>query len=85
MTRERADASNLGHVAAPMPGAVVDVRVKPGQEVQRGDAVAVLSAMKMETVVTAPRSGVIKRLAVSEGDHMDAGDLIVDMGGEAAE
>lgn len=85
VTRERADLNNPGHIAAPMPGAVVDVRVSPGQEVKRGDAVAVLSAMKMETVVTAPRDGVIRRLAVGEGDHMDAGDLIFEIGGEAAE
>lgn len=85
VTREKADASNAAHVGAPMPGVVVDVRVAPGTEVKRGDAIAVLSAMKMETVVTAPRDGVVRRLSVAVGDNMEAGDLIFEVGAEAAE
>jgi pyruvate carboxylase len=77
VVREKADAATPGQVGAPMPGAVVDVRVEPGAEVKAGAALVVLSAMKMETVVAAPLAGVVERVAVRAGDHLEAGDLLV--------
>lgn len=56
-----------------MSGAIVEVRVKEGSEVQKGDPVAILSAMKMEMVVSAPHSGKIGDLQVKEGDSLDSG------------
>jgi pyruvate carboxylase len=50
-----------------MSGVVVEVRVKEGQEIKKGDPVCVLSAMKMESAVTAPVSGHVKRVVVQEG------------------
>ncbi|MCB9566991.1 MAG: pyruvate carboxylase [Myxococcales bacterium] len=77
VTREKADPADPGSIAAPMPGAVVDVRVAVGQAVKAGDPLVVLSAMKMETVVAAPRPGSVSRLAVAVGDALDAGDLLL--------
>ncbi len=77
VVRERADASDPGSVGAPMPGAVLDVRTEIGAKVEVGDALVVLSAMKMETVVASPVAGTVKRLEVDEGDHLAAGDLLV--------
>lgn len=59
-----------------MPGVVVDIRVTQGKQVKHGDVIAVLNAMKMETTVTAPRTGVVQAVAVAPGDTLDAGDLI---------
>ncbi|QRW17105.1 carbamoyl-phosphate synthase [Rhizoctonia solani] len=59
--RERA-TSEPGSVGAPMSGVVVEVRVKEGQEVKKGDILCVQSAMKMESAVSAPVSGHIKRV-----------------------
>ena len=59
-----------------MPGVVVDIRVMQGKQVKHGDVIAVLNAMKMETTVTAPRTGVVQSVAVAPGDTLDAGDLI---------
>lgn len=75
-TRMRASKTDITHVAAPMPGVVVDVRASIGKTVHAGDPIAVLSAMKMETIVGAHRSGVIKSVAVSAGDTLEAGDLV---------
>jgi len=76
VTREKADPTNAGSVGAPMAGLVIELRCKDGQEVKSGDPVAVLSAMKMEMVVSAPVAGKIVKIAVKVGDSIAAADLI---------
>jgi pyruvate carboxylase len=75
--QEKADPNIAGHVGAPMPGVVVGVNVEVGQRVEAGDSLVTLSAMKMETVVTAVKSGVVKRVQASAGDSLAAGDLLL--------
>jgi acetyl/propionyl-CoA carboxylase alpha subunit/acetyl-CoA carboxylase carboxyltransferase component len=68
-----------GHeaVACPIAGAVVEVRARVGDAVAAGDALLVLSAMKMETVITAPCPGrVASVLAASPGDALEAGQIV---------
>jgi pyruvate carboxylase len=59
-----------------MPGVVFDVKAKPGDQVEVGKAIVVLSAMKMETVVSATVAGRIAELPVKPGDDVAAGDLL---------
>lgn len=59
-----------------MAGVVVEVRVHDGAEVKKGDPIAILSAMKMEMVISASHSGKVGNLSVKEGDSVDAADLI---------
>jgi pyruvate carboxylase len=75
--RDKADPSDIGSVASPMSGEVIDVKAKPGSSVQAGETLVVLSAMKMETSVAAPCSGTVRHVAVIKGDQLDAGDLLV--------
>lgn len=77
--RAKADASNPGSVGAPMPGQVIHVSAQPGQKVKKGDALVVLSAMKMETVVSAPIAGTVKAVLVKEKDTVRGGDLVVEI------
>ncbi len=77
--RERADPDLPGAIGAPMPGSVIDLRVDRGQEVAKGDPLVVLSAMKMETVVTSPVAGRISRVVVAPGDVLRAGDLLLEI------
>jgi pyruvate carboxylase len=72
---ERADPNDASHVAAPLTG-VVTLRVQPGDEVQAGQPLAVLEAMKMESTVTAPIGGTVKRVPVPSGTRLEQGDLI---------
>ncbi|KAF1572767.1 UNVERIFIED_CONTAM: Pyruvate carboxylase, mitochondrial, partial [Eudyptes pachyrhynchus] len=75
----KADRGAKGQVGAPMPGEVVEVRVDLGASVAKGDPLCVLSAMKMETVVTAPLAGTVARLHVRPGMSLEGDDLIVEI------
>eukprot|EP00887_Chlorella_sp_A99_P003326 scaffold26.g3326.t1 len=76
-TRDKADPSNVGSVAAPMAGEVVEVVAAPGASVSAGQPLVVLSAMKMETSVAAPCSGTVAHVAVVKGDACENGDLLL--------
>ena len=92
--REKAVASDVGSVGAPMSGDVIEIVVTPGAKVNAGndgslgnhcdcdewdagDQLVILSAMKMETAVCAPCTGLVQHVAVMKGDIVDAGDLLV--------
>ncbi|MEJ6397920.1 acetyl/propionyl/methylcrotonyl-CoA carboxylase subunit alpha [Yoonia sp. 208BN28-4] len=70
-------AGGSDEVIAPMPGLVRDVAVTSGQNVQAGDRLAVLEAMKMEHVLRAHRDGTVDKVAVKAGDQVVAGALLV--------
>ena len=73
---EKADRSNPDHVAAPFAG-VVTVSVADGDEVDAGQTVATIEAMKMEAAITAPKAGTVERIAVSKTAQVEGGDLLV--------
>ncbi|KAJ8308360.1 hypothetical protein KUTeg_013234 [Tegillarca granosa] len=68
-----------GSVGAPMPGSVVDIKVKEGDKVEKGQPVLVISAMKMEMVVNAPHAGTVKHIAVEKGMKLEGDDLLMDI------
>lgn len=72
-------ASGGGAVKTQMPGRVVRVLVSEGDTVQKGDALVVVEAMKMENEIKAPREGTISRIAVGEGDVVEARAVLVDL------
>jgi len=78
LAAEKADSSNLGHVAAPFQG-VVTLKTVVGTRVELGQAVASIEAMKMEATITASVSGVVKRLAIPATQAVEAGDLILEI------
>jgi acetyl-CoA/propionyl-CoA carboxylase biotin carboxyl carrier protein len=66
-----------GEVTVPMQGTIVKVLVQVGDEVEVGQAVTVLEAMKMENNITAEASGTVKEIKVKPGDAVGAGDVVV--------
>lgn len=68
-----------GSVGAPMPGTVIDIRVKEGDKVVKGQPLIVLSAMKMEMVVQSPISGKVKKVYANKEMKVEGDDLIVDI------
>jgi len=74
-----ADAADPRQIGSPMPGKVEAVYVSANAKVSKGDRLMLVSAMKMEVVVKAPYDGVIKELAVAQGDRVDQGTLVVRM------
>lgn len=77
ITREK--VAGPGTVPSPMPGVVVDVKVKVGDRINERETVATLSAMKMETSVPATSLGLVKRVVVNVGDKVEGDDLLVEI------
>lgn len=75
-SRPKADPGDSSQVGAPIAGVLVEVRVHEGSTVKKGDPIAVMSAMKMEMVVSAPHAGKVTNLGVKEGDSVAGSDLI---------
>jgi len=60
-----------------MPGSVIDIRVAVGDRVEKGMALVVLSAMKMEMVVQAPVAGIVKSLDIKPNMKLEGDDLLM--------
>lgn len=74
-----AAAQVINDIKAPMPGLILDVQVKEGDEVKAGEYLLVLEAMKMENTLTAPRDGIVKAIKVSKGQTVDKNQLLIEM------
>jgi pyruvate carboxylase len=74
----KAEPGNPGHLGASVPG-VITVLVKAGDQVQAGDRVAVIEAMKMESAVTASTAGTVDTVHVQDKSQVEPGDLVVAM------
>ncbi|WP_141431318.1 pyruvate carboxylase [Bacillus sp. 03113] len=79
VSKIKADPSNQNHIAASMPGTVIKVLVEKGEKVAQGDHLMITEAMKMETTVQAPFSGIVKDIFVSNGEAIQTGDLLIEL------
>jgi biotin carboxyl carrier protein len=68
----------VNNIKAPMPGLILEIDVKEGQEVKEDDALLILEAMKMENVITSPREGIIKSIKVKQGQTVDKNSLLIE-------
>ncbi|MDN4481727.1 pyruvate carboxylase [Demequina muriae] len=74
--REKADASKPGEIGSPFSGAVA-VTVDEGDQVSAGQTVALIEAMKMESAITTPVAGTVKRIVLDGNETLSGGDLIL--------
>lgn len=78
--RSRKAAAGVGEgpqkVAAPMPGKVVRILVQTGSEVEAGQGIMVVEAMKMQNEIKSPKKGVVQKIAVAEGGSVASGDTL---------
>jgi biotin carboxyl carrier protein len=80
--RNRIGASPLASensIISPMPGKVVKVQVKTGDEVKMGDTLIILSAMKMESEYKSPKDGTVAKIHVGEGSTVDANQILIEI------
>ena len=71
-------AASKGGVKSPLPGVILDIKVKEGDEVKKGQTVIILEAMKMENSINADRDGKVASIKVSKGESVLEGtDLII--------
>ena len=78
--RTEPEAAGGAVVTSPLPGVIVEVSVKEGQAVKRGQKVAVIEAMKMENDILASVDGTVKSVVVNKGDSVLEGDKILSIG-----
>lgn len=79
-SRQTHNNDNL--VLSPMPGTIIKLMAKQGDNVARGDVVMILEAMKMENEIHAQKSGIIKEVCVKEGDAVPGGAPLFEMNPE---
>lgn len=75
--KQKADTSKL--IVSPMPGLVISVDAKEGQEVKSGEGVAVVEAMKMQNIIRAERDGVVRKVHVSAGASVAADEVMIEL------
>ena len=74
--REKSDPANLKHVGAPIPAIISSIATSVGKSVAKGDKIAVLEAMKMQTTIYASTDGTVDEILVQVGDSVESKDLI---------
>lgn len=74
---DNSQANKVSEIKAPMPGLVLNVIVAEGQEVNKGDSLLVLEAMKMENVIKSPTSGIIKKILINKGDKVEKNEILI--------
>ena len=79
ITKRKVEPSNKEHIGATMSGSVLQVLVKKGDKVKRGDTLIVTEAMKMETSIEARFDGVVGSIYVEAGEPISSGDLLMEL------
>lgn len=70
-------SNKMNDIKAPMPGLILSINIKEGDEVQKGDVIMILEAMKMENVLKSPGDGVVKSIAVKQGDSVEKNQVLI--------
>ena len=78
MGMQNGTAGKLNFVKAPMPGLIIELKVKQGDTVKQNDPLLILEAMKMENVIKAPGDGVVKHVKVQKGNSVEKNQVLIE-------
>jgi biotin carboxyl carrier protein len=70
--------NKINVLKAPMPGLIIDIKAKVGQEIKKGDVLVILEAMKMENVIKAQGDGVVKLIKIIEKENVEKGQTLIE-------
>ncbi|HOX81577.1 MAG TPA: biotin/lipoyl-binding protein [Chryseolinea sp.] len=71
-------SAKINNIKAPMPGLIIDLKVKEDDIVNAGDVLLILEAMKMENIIKSPGEGIVKSLKVKKGDSVEKGQVLIE-------
>jgi biotin carboxyl carrier protein len=73
-----AAGNKINNIKAPMPGLIIDLKIKAGDIVKPGDQLLILEAMKMENILKSSGEGIVKNVRVKKGDSVEKGQILID-------
>ncbi len=71
-------SGKINNIKAPMPGLIIDLKIKAGDKVNAGDPLLILEAMKMENILKSPGEGTVKNVKVKKGDSVEKGQVLIE-------
>jgi biotin carboxyl carrier protein len=71
-------AGKVNNIKAPMPGLIINLKVKEGDVVKQGDPLLILEAMKMENIIKSSGDGVVKSVKIKKGDSVEKNQVLIE-------
>lgn len=75
---EIGNSKKVDKIMAPMPGLILEIIVKVGNEVKENDPLLILEAMKMENMISSPRDGTIKSISINKGEAVEKNQILIE-------
>ena len=79
MLEKQEGVSTSESIIAPMPGKIIDIFVEEGAEINTGEPLLILEAMKMQNEITSPIDGIIRKISIKKNDSVMKDDLLIDI------
>jgi biotin carboxyl carrier protein len=78
MGMQNGASGKINSIKAPMPGLIIDLKVKEGDTVKQNDPLLILEAMKMENIIKAPGDGIVKHVKVKKGNSVEKNQILIE-------